>query len=70
MGFIEDRCIEDPGARTRVCDVRQAMKVWARDQGVRGVPADNTLKRKLEGLGFEVKLVKGYNTVYGMGLKP
>jgi len=71
IGFIDDRCIADPETRTRVSEVRQAMKVWARDQGVmRGVPANNTLKRKLVGLGYEVKLVKGYNTVYGMGLKP
>ena len=46
------------------------MKVWAREQGLRGVPADNTLKRKLVGLGYEVKLVNGYNKVFGVAPKP
>ncbi len=50
-------------------EFRSALKVWARDQGIRGVPADNTLKRKLEGLGLKVKLAHGYNKVYGLGLK-
>lgn len=70
IAFIEDRCIDDPEGRTFLSDFRVSMKSWALDQGVRGVPADNRLKRKLEGLGYEVKIVKGYNKVYGLRLKP
>ena len=70
IGFIGDRCEFDPAARTKVTDVRQAMKVGARNQGVRGVPADNTLIRKLEGLELVVRDVNGYPRVYGLRLKP
>ena len=70
IAFIEDRCIDDPEGRTLLSDFRVSMKLWAQDQGVRGVPTDKRLKRKLEGLGFEVKMVKGYNKVYGLQLKP
>ena len=59
IAFIEDRCIDDPEGRTLLSDFRVSMKLWAQDQGVRGVPTDKRLKRKLEGLGFEVKMVKG-----------
>ena len=69
-GFIDDRCVADPEGRTRLAEFREAMKVWARDQGIRRVPADKRLKRKLEGLGWEVKMVNGYNKVYGLRLKP
>jgi len=70
MGFIEDRCDANPEARTRLDQLRAAMKVWAQNQGVRGAPADKRLKRNLEGLGYEVKMIKGFNTVYGLRLKP
>ena len=69
MGFIDDRCIFDPDARTPLAEFREALRVWARDQGIRGVPADKRLKRKLEGLGLEVNKVKGYHKVYGLRLK-
>ena len=67
--FIEDRCNVDPEGRTFVAEFREAMKVWARDQGIKSVPADNRLKRKLEGLGFEVKGFQGYPRIKGLGLK-
>ena len=69
-GFIDDRCVADPEGRTRLAEFREAMKVCARDQGIRRVPADKRLKHKLEGLGWEVKMVNGYNKVYGLRLKP
>ena len=68
LGFIDDRCFVDPEARTPLAEFRLAMKTWARDQGIAGVPADKRLKRKLEGFGIEVKLVQGYNTIFGLGL--
>ena len=32
--------------------------------------ADNALKGKLQGLGYQVSFVKGYPTVFGLSLKP
>jgi len=69
IAFIEERCVDDPEGRTPLSDFREAMKIWAKEQGTRRVPADKRLKRKLEGLNFEVKMVKGYNKVYGLLLK-
>ena len=69
IAFIEERCVTDTEGRTFLSGFRESMKIWARDQGIRGVPTDKRLKRKLEGLGFEVKMVKGYNKVYGLLLK-
>jgi hypothetical protein len=46
------------------------MAKWATDQGVKKPVPNKTLKRQLEGLGFEVKMVAGYNRVCGIKLKP
>ena len=54
MGFIDDRCVADPKARIPLADFRSVLARWARVQGYKGVPADNSLKRKLEGLGYEL----------------
>lgn len=70
IAFIEERCGDNPEGRTPLSDFREALKIWAKEQGVRAVPADKRLKRKLEGLNYEVKMVKGYNKIYGLLLKP
>lgn len=69
IAFLEEKCAVDPDARTKLKDFRNAMKVWARDQGVRNPPTDKRLKRKLQSLRYKVVKVKGYETLYGVELQ-
>lgn len=71
VAFIDDRCVEQQGAKTRLKDMREALKSWATEQGIKKpAAADNTLKRKLDGLGYKVSMINGYATVSGLVLKP
>ncbi len=69
MAFIDEKCAHEPDGRTYLRDFRAAMKAWAIDQGVKRPPTDKTLKRKFEGLGFKVSMVKGYPQIFGLSLK-
>lgn len=55
-------------ARLPLSQFREALKAWAHQQGVKQPVADKTLKRKLEGLGYEVSKVHGYPTIFGLDL--
>ena len=68
--FLSTQREENPNGRIRLKDLRFAFKAWATEQGLnRPGVADNTLKRKLIGLGFKVSKVKGYETLFGLELK-
>lgn len=69
MGFIDENCIADPTGHIDLNEFRDAMKVWMNDQGMKKPLPNKTLKRELEGLGYEVKMVTGYNRVNGFRLK-
>jgi hypothetical protein len=45
------------------------MSQWATEQGMKKPVPYKTLKRKLEGLHYDVKMVEGRNCVYGLALK-
>ena len=66
IAFIKDQCTHDSNGRIRLKDFREVMKAWAKDQGLRQPPADNSLKRKLKGLGYKVSMVKGYAQVFSL----
>jgi putative DNA primase/helicase len=68
-GFIDDRCETDSSGHILLSVFRNLMKAWAAAQGIKKPIPYNTLKRQLEGLGFEVKMVNGYHRVNGLGLK-
>ena len=70
LAFIEDETVGDPKARTLLQKFREAMTQWATDQGMKKPVPYRTLKRQLEGLGYEVKKVEGHNRVSGLALKP
>jgi putative DNA primase/helicase len=70
LGFIEDQTVADPSGHAILRDFRSAMTQWATDQGMKKPVPNKTLKRQLEGLGYEVNKVEGYNRVYGLTLKP
>jgi putative DNA primase/helicase len=70
LGFIEDEMVVDPTGHTILRDLRDAMTLWATSQGMKKPVPNKTLKRQLEGLGYEVKKVEGYNRIYGLTLKP
>lgn len=68
--FLSDQCEEDIDSRIQLKDFRAAFKAWASEQGIKQPSAaDNTLKRKLAGLGYKVSKVKGYETLFGVTLK-
>jgi len=70
LAFIEDETVADDKARTQLQKFREAMTQWATDQGMKKPVPYKTLKRQLEGLHYEVKMVEGRNCVYGLALKP
>jgi putative DNA primase/helicase len=69
VAFIEDMCCLDQSGHVFLHEFRDAMKKWAADQGLKKPVPEKTLKRQLLGLGYEVKMVNGYNRVNGLTLK-
>ncbi len=69
IAFLEEGCDLDPDGRVRLSVFRERFKEWARQQGVKNIPGDKALKRKLLGLDIKVSDVKGYPTIYGLVLK-
>lgn len=69
LGFIEDETVADPSGHALLHDFREAMTQWAAGQGMKKPVPFKTLKRQLEGLGYDVKKVNGYPRVSGLKLK-
>ncbi|MGH1398013.1 MAG: DNA primase family protein [Alphaproteobacteria bacterium] len=67
--FITE-CLEpDDKGRIKLKDFRVCFDTWAKDQGFSKKPVlDKTLKRKLEGLGFEIVKNNGVNTIKGWNI--
>lgn len=69
-GFLAEKCEEDPDGRIWLDHLRAEIKAWMKEQGLKNPQvADNTLRRKLIGLGHKVKQVNGYGRLYGFVLK-
>jgi hypothetical protein len=69
VAFCEDETVADPTGHVLLADFREVMAKWATGQGMKKPVPNKTLKRDLEGLGFEVKMLSGYNRVCGLKLK-
>jgi P4 family phage/plasmid primase-like protien len=69
VAFLEDEVVANPGGHVLLHDFRAAMTKWATEQGMKKPVPNKTLKRELEGLRYEVKMVAGYHRVYGVQLK-
>ena len=69
FAFLDERCEIDLDARTKLAVFRSYFKEWAKQQGVKNIPGDKTLKRKLVGLGLQVSKVNGYETIFGWSIK-
>ncbi len=69
IAFIEDETVADPSGHALLHDFREAMTQWAIGQGMKKPVPFKALKRQLEGLGYEVKKVNGYQRVSGLRLK-
>src|SRR5208337_4833227 len=67
--FLEEETVDDQNGHALVREVREAMMKWASAQGLKKPVPNKTLKRQLEGLGYEVKMVGGYARVSGISLK-
>ena len=59
----------DPTGHIFLHDFRDAMRKWANAQGLKKPVPFKALRRQLEGLGYEVKMVGGYARVSGISLK-
>jgi len=66
LAFIEDETVSDPNGHVLLRNFREAMTQWATGQGMKKPVPNKTLKRQLEGLGYEVKKVEGHNRVNGL----
>ena len=69
VAFIEDMCCLDQSGHVFLYEFRDAMKKWAVEQGLKKPVPEKTLKRQLQGLGYEVKMIAGYSRVNGLKLK-
>jgi len=66
FAFLDEMSEVDHNARTKLAVFRSSFKEWAKQQGVKNIPGDKTLKRKLVGLGLHVSKVNGYETLFGL----
>jgi putative DNA primase/helicase len=69
LAFIKDECEEAPEGYIFLDEFWPALVAWAAEQGIKKLPPRKRLKAQLEALGYEVKLVGGYNRVNGLKLK-
>lgn len=68
VAFIGDQLEHDASGSIFLKEFRAVMTAWANEQGIRKPIPMNTLKRQLEGLGFEVTKVSGNARVKGLKL--
>jgi putative DNA primase/helicase len=69
LAFIDDEMVADPKGHAVLSSFREAMTQWATSQGMKKPVPYKTLKRQLQGLGYEVKKVEGHHRVNGLTLK-
>lgn len=69
VAFIHEQCAAEAGSKLRLMDMRAAIKAWASEQGItKSDVANNSLRRKLAGLGYEITEINGYPHVRGLKL--
>lgn len=71
--FLIERLEKDTESRITFPDLRATYETWAKEQNVTKLASlDRTLKRQLEGLGYEIGNYKysGYPAIRGYRLKP
>jgi P4 family phage/plasmid primase-like protien len=69
MGFIDEYCEIENGAKMTLQDFQKAYEEWARASGYTRTQTKSTIKKNLEHQGFEVKRGKPGLMVIGVGLK-
>jgi len=69
VGFLDAECERDPDGREYLRDLRVAIKLWAKEQGVNVSASDAALTKELEGLKFYVGAQHGKARVHGLRLK-
>lgn len=67
--FLEDRTERDPQGSIFLSGMRDEMKTWAVQEGLKTPVPQNILKSQLTSLGYEVTRVNGYNRVKGLKLR-
>jgi putative DNA primase/helicase len=55
MGFIEEKCVVEPGAKVSLSDFQKAYELWAEESGYTKTQAKSTIKKNLEHQGFTIK---------------
>jgi putative DNA primase/helicase len=55
MGFIEEKCVVEPGAKISLSDFQKAYELWAEESGYTKTQVKSTIKKNLEHQGFAIK---------------
>lgn len=68
--FLSENLVEDDTAKLTLPQLRNAYEVWAKQQNIKRLAVlNNTLKRRLESLGFQICILNGYPCIQGHKLK-
>lgn len=68
--FLIERLEKDAESRIPFPDLRVAYETWAKEQNItRLIGLNKTLKRQLQGLGYDIGIYNGYPTIRGYRLK-
>jgi putative DNA primase/helicase len=65
VAFMDAMLSPDPEGRIQLKSLRGVMRQWLKEQGVKTVVDDKRLKRKLLALGYDVRKINGYETLFG-----
>jgi P4 family phage/plasmid primase-like protien len=69
MAFLEDGCFHDPAERVTLTIFYRLYKQWADESGVRFIEARNTIKDRLESLGYNTERGHGNQNLV-VGVRP
>jgi len=69
VAFLHEQCAAEAGSKLKLMDMRAAIKVWTAEQGItKSDVANNSLRRKLAGLGYKITEINGYPHVWDIKL--
>lgn len=69
FAFLHEQCAAEAGSKLKLMDMRAAIKAWMSEQGItKSDVANNSLRRKLSGLGYEITEINGYPCVWNIKL--
>lgn len=67
--FIDDMCEEGENYREYLRDFYSAFQSYCHENSARNIPYKNTVRSRLEGLGYEIRKLNGEKAVWGLRLR-